>query len=164
MTVKPWQEPKPTIDQLRRLVNRIKSYARTSRFMGYFSTAILIVLMIQLGILVYTQFLFFLWSTEPLFLPSWFYYVMFITFALSMVVYGIAGTVNSRLNRYLLEYKKIGVVVQLRCQECNRTRERVWEKDDFIFKKEGECACGGSEYISQMYIMPLPLKDDQKDI
>lgn len=164
MTVESWQEPKPTIDQLRRLVNRIKSYVRTSRFMGYFSTAILIVLMLQLGILVYTQFLFFLWTPEPLFLPNWFYYVMFITFALSMVVYGIAGTVNSRLNRYILEYKKIGVVVRLRCEECNRTRERVWEKDDFIFKKEGECACGGSEYISQMYIMPLPLKDDQTDI
>jgi hypothetical protein len=158
MTVEPWQEPKPTIDQLRRLVTRIQSYARTSRIMGYLSATILIVLMIQLGILVYSNFFPFFWGTPFIPLPEWFYYVMFITFALSMLVYGVTGTINGRLNRYILEYKKIGVVVQLRCDQCKRTSERVWEKEDFVFKKEGLCACGGTQFISQMYIMPLPLK------
>ena len=164
MTVETWQEPKPTIAQLRRLVERIQSYARTSRLMGYLSTAILLILMIQLGILVYSNFFPFIWGTPLVILPEWFYYIMFITFALSMVVYGVAGTINGRLNRYILEYKKIGVVVQLRCEECNRTSERVWEKDDFVFKKEGMCACGGTKYISQMYIMPLPLKKSEENL
>ncbi|MFX1405154.1 MAG: hypothetical protein ACFE9D_11915 [Promethearchaeota archaeon] len=163
MTVESWREPKPTIAQLRRLVERIKSYARTSRFMGYLSTTILTILMIQLGILVYSYFLPIFWGTS-LFLPEWFYYVMFITFALSMVIYGVTGSINARLNRYIIEYKKIGVVVQLRCEECNRTSERVWEKDDYIFKKEGTCACGGKQFISQMYLMPLPLKKDGTDL
>ncbi len=163
MTVEPWQEPKPTMDQLRRLVARIQSYARTSRIMGYLSTIFLIGLMLQFGILVYSQFLYFLWFPAPIYLPEWFYYVMFITFALSMVIYGLANTVNARLNRYIIEYRRIGVVVQLRCEECNRTSDRVWEKDDFVFKKEGQCACGGTQYVSQMYIMPLPLKDKDKE-
>jgi hypothetical protein len=132
--------------------------------MGYLSTGVLLILMIQLGILVYSQFFPFFWGTPIIFLPEWFYYVMFITFALSMIVYGAAGTINSRLNRYILEYRKIGVVVQLKCEECNRTSERVWEKDDYIFKKEGLCECGGTQVVSQMYLMPLPLKKGEKDL
>ncbi|MFW9831409.1 MAG: hypothetical protein ACFFD8_06510 [Candidatus Thorarchaeota archaeon] len=164
MTIESWQEPKPTIDQVRKLVERIQSYVRTSRIMGMLSTVLLLVLMIQLGILVYTNFMPIFWGTPPLLLPDWFYYVLMITFALSMVIYGVAGTINGRLNRYLLEYKKIGVVVQLRCEACNRHSERVWEKDDFIFKEEGICACGGKQFISQMYIMPLPLKKKDSEL
>jgi hypothetical protein len=164
MTVEPWREPKPTIAQLRRLVERIKSYARTSRLMGYLSTAILTILMIQLGILVYSYFIPIFWGTPFPPLPEWYFYVMFITFALSMVVYGVTGSVNARLNRYIIEYKKIGIVVQLKCEECNRTSERVWEKDDYIFKTEGTCSCGGQQFISQMYLMPLPLKKGGKEL
>lgn len=132
--------------------------------MGRISTVLLLVLMIQLGILMYTNFMPIFWGTPPLYLPEWFYYILMITFALAMVIYGVAGTINSRLNRYILEYKKIGVVVQLRCEECNRTSERVWEKEDYIFKEEGICACGGKQFISQMYIMPLPLKKKGADL
>ncbi len=164
MTVEPWREPKPTIEQVRRLVERIRSYARSSRIMGLLSTISLLVLMGQLGILVYTNFIPIFWGGSPIYLPDWFYYIMMITFALSMVIYGLTATINGRLNRYMLEYKKIGVVVQLRCEQCNRTSERVWEKEDFIFKNEGVCACGGSQYISHMYIMPLPLKKDSSTL
>jgi len=69
----------------------------------------------------------------PLYLPDWFYYVLVITFAVSMLVFGVASTINNRLNRYIIEYRKIGVVSQMRCEVCNRTSERVWEKGDFIF-------------------------------
>ncbi|MDO8124087.1 MAG: hypothetical protein Q6364_06875 [Candidatus Hermodarchaeota archaeon] len=158
MTVEPWQEPKPTIDHVRRLVQRIQSYARTSRIMGLISSALLVSLMIELGILMYMTYIPLILTGSGFPLPQWFYYLLMLTFVLSMVIYGIAGTVNARLNRYILEYRKIGVVVKLQCDECGRTSERIWEKDDFVFKKAGTCACGGSQYISQMYIMPLPLE------
>ncbi|MFX1491321.1 MAG: hypothetical protein ACFFBU_03620 [Promethearchaeota archaeon] len=158
MTVDPWREPKPTIDQVRKLVQRIQSYVRTSRIMGIVSSILLLALMIQMGILIYMNFLPFFLGGIPFPLPEWFYYVLMLTFLFAMIVYAITGTVNARLNRYMLEYKKIGVVVQLRCEACDRTSERIWEKEDYIFKKEGTCACGGTQFISQMYIMPLPIK------
>lgn len=158
MTVDPWREPKPTIDQVRRLVQRIQSYVRTSRIMGIVSSILLLALMIQMGILIYMNFLPFFLGGIPFPLPEWFYYVLMLTFLFAMIVYAITGTVNARLNRYMLEYKKIGVVVQLRCEACDRTSERIWEKEDYVFKKEGTCACGGTQFISQMYIMPLPIK------
>ncbi len=164
MTVEPWKEPKPSIDQVRKLVERIRSYARSSKIMSMFSTILLLALMVQLGILMYTNFLPIFLGGAIILLPDWFFYILMITFALSMVIYGVAGTINSRLNRYLIEYRRIGVVVQLRCEECNRTSERVWEKEDFIFKKEGNCACGGTKYISQMYIMPLPIKKEVSEL
>ncbi len=158
MTVDPWREPKPTIDQVRRLVQRIQSYVRTSRIMGIVSSILLLALMIQMGILIYMNFLPFFLGGIPFPLPEWFYYVLMLTFLFAMIVYAITGTVNARLNRYMLEYRKIGVVVQLRCEACDRTSERIWEKEDYVFKKEGTCACGGTQFISQMYIMPLPIK------
>ncbi|MFX1540597.1 MAG: hypothetical protein ACFFBX_07480 [Promethearchaeota archaeon] len=158
MTVDPWREPKPTIDQVRRLVQRIQSYVRTSRIMGIVSSILLLALMIQMGILIYMNFLPIFLGGIPFPLPEWFYYVLMLTFLFAMIVYAITGTVNARLNRYMLEYRKIGVVVQLRCEACDRTSERIWEKEDYVFKKEGTCACGGTQFISQMYIMPLPIK------
>lgn len=164
MSVEPWQEPKPTIDQIRRLVDRIRSYARSSRIMSMLSSGLLIVLMLQIGILMYASFLPSFLGGTPIPLPEWFYYILMITFVLSMIIYGVTGTINSRLSRYLIEYKKIGVVVQLRCEACKRDSERVWEKGDYIFKPEGMCACGGKQFISQMYIMPLPLKTKKTEI
>ena len=158
MTVEVWKEPKPTIDQVRRLIERIRSYARSSRIMSTTSSLLLLALMMQMGIMMYAFFLPSFFGGTPIFLPDWFYYVLVITFAVSMLVFGVATTINNRLNRYILEYRKIGVVSQLRCEACNRTSERVWEKGDFIFKPEGLCACGGKQFVSQMYIMPLPLK------
>lgn len=164
MTTEPWREPKPTIDQVRRLVERIGSYIRSSRIMSTLSTILLLALMIQLGILMYTSFFPMFFGGIPIILPEWFYYVLMLTFLFSMVIYGITGTINARLNRYISEYRKIGVVVQLRCAKCNRTSERVWNKDDYIFKEEGTCACGGAQYISHMYIMPLPFKKQLPDM
>ncbi|MDO8057049.1 MAG: hypothetical protein Q6361_09335 [Candidatus Hermodarchaeota archaeon] len=158
MTVEVWKEPKPTIDQVRRLIARIRSYARSSRIMSTASSLLLLALVIQMGIMMYAFFLPSFFGGTPIFLPDWFYYVLVITFAVSMLVFGVASTINNRLNRYILEYRKIGVVSQLRCEACSRTSERVWEKGDYIFKPEGTCACGGKQVISQMYIMPLPLK------
>ena len=162
MTVEVWKEPKPTIDQVRRLIARIRSYARSSRIMSTASSLLLLALMIQMGIMMYAFFLPTFFGGTPLLLPDWFYYVLVITFAVSMLVFGVASTINNRLNQYILQYRKIGVVSQLRCEACNRTSERVWEKGDYIFKPEGTCSCGGKQVISQMYIMPLPLKKKEE--
>ena len=164
MTVEVWKEPKPTIDQVRRLIERIRSYARSSRIMSTMSSLLLFILMAQMGIMMYAFFLPSFFGGTPIYLPDWFFYVLVITFGLSMTIIFISSTINNRLNRFLLEYRKIGVVSQLRCEACNRTSERVWEKGDFIFKAEGTCACGGSQFVSQMYIMPLPLKKKKAEV
>jgi len=159
MTGEPWTEPNWTVDQVRKLGRRIRSLARTNSLTSVVSTILFSVLMLELAILMYTSFFPLFMGGMPLItLPEWFYSILLVTFMISIVIYAIAGTFNERLNRLLQVYHKVGVVVKMQCTSCNRESERTWQKDDYIFKNEGVCACGGPTFISQMYLMPLPIK------
>lgn len=159
MTSKPWTEPTWTVDQVRKLGRRIRSMARTNKITSVASTILLSALMLELAILMYTSFFpMFMPGLPLILLPEWFYSILLVTFMISMVIYAVAGTFNERLNRLLQVYRKVGVVVKMQCTACSRVNERTWQKDDFIFKDEGTCACGGPTFISQMYLMPLPIK------
>jgi hypothetical protein len=159
MSSEPWSEPTWTVDQVRKLGRRIRSLARTNKFASFVSTVLFSVLMLELVILLYTSFYpMFIGGMALITLPEWFYSTLLVTFMISIVVYAVAGTFNDRLNRLLQVYQKVGIVVKMQCASCSRLSERTWQKGDYIFKDEGVCACGGPTFISQMYLMPLPIK------
>jgi hypothetical protein len=114
---------------------------------------------LEVGLFIYASF-------APLMLPgstvgqlaSYLVGPLVLTGMVSMAVYIVAGNINDRLSYLLERYNKIGVVVKIRCEKCGRTDERTWSNNDYIFKEEGTCACGGPRFISQVYLMPLPLK------
>ncbi len=113
--------------------------------------------MIEFAIWMYTSVPI-LGMVSYIILPEWFYGVFFITIMVAMVVYVVAGSIRGRLGHLLQVFRKVGVIVGTRCEQCSRTGERTWTKGDFIFKEEGECECGGSTYVAKTYLMPLPLK------
>jgi hypothetical protein len=114
--------------------------------------------MLEFAIWMYTSFPGIFGMVSYIVLPEWFFGVFFITLMLAFVVYIVAGSIRGRLEHLLRVFQKVGVVVGTRCEACSRDGERTWTKGDFVFKEEGECACGGSTYISKMFLMPLPLK------
>ena len=160
MTGDPWSEPTWSVDQLRKLGLRIKSLVRANRVTSPISNVMLTAFMLEIGLLIYWQFLpQMLPGLLPLvILPSWYYGVLILTFMISTAVYVVAGSIHDRLAYLLERYNKVAVVVKIRCEKCGRTDERTWKKDDHIFKDEGVCACGGPRTLSQVYLMPLPLK------
>jgi len=162
MTNEPWSEPTWSVEQLRKLGLRIKSLVRVNKVASPISSLLLSIFMLEIGLLIYTYFLQGLLPGLPVILPvEWmpsFYGLLVLTFMISMVVYVVAGSIHDRLSFLLERYNKVAVVVKLRCEKCGRTDERTWSKDDYVFKEEGTCACGGHQIISQVYLMPLPLK------
>jgi len=162
MTGESWSEPTWSVDQLRKLANRIKSLLRVNKVTSPISTLMLSAFMLEIGLLIYSQFLPLMLPGLPQILPNpppeWFYGVLILTFMISTVLYIVAGSIHGRLSYLLERYNKVGLVVKIRCEKCGRTDERTWRKDDYIFKDEGVCACGGPRFISQVYVMPLPLK------
>lgn len=118
----------------------------------------MLILMIEFAVLMYTSFGGIFGMGISIILPVWFYGVLIVTFMIAMVVYIVAGSVRGQLTRLVQVFRKVGVIAGTRCSQCSRTDERTWVKSDFVFKEEGECACGGSTYISKVYLMPLPLK------
>jgi hypothetical protein len=159
MTGEPWSEPTWSVDQLRKLANRIKSLVRVNKVTSPISTLMLTAFMLEIGLLIYAQFLPAMLPGLPrILLPESFFGVLILTFMISTVVYIVAGSIRDRLSYLLERYNRVGVVVKIRCEKCGRTDERTWRKDDYIFKDEGVCACGGPRSISQVYVMPLPLK------
>jgi hypothetical protein len=159
MPGEPWSEPTWSVDQLRKLANRIKSLLRVNKVTSPISTLMLSAFMLEIGLLIYSQFLPAMLPGLPqILLPEWFFGVLILTFMISTVVYIVAGSIRDRLSYLLERYNRVGVVAKIRCEKCGRTDERTWRKDDYIFKDEGVCACGGPRFISQVYVMPLPLK------
>lgn len=159
MTGEPWSEPTWSVDQLRKLGKRIKSLVRVNKVTSPVSSLMLSAFMLEVGLLIYSTFLQGMLPGLPaILLPDWFYGVLILTFMISMAVYFVAGSIHDRLSYLLERYNKVGLVVKIRCEKCGRTDERTWSKNDYIFKDEGTCACGGPQVISQVYVMPLPLK------
>ena len=159
MTAEIWTEPTWTIDQIRKLGKRIRSLARTNKLTSTIANALIIMLLLEIAIFFYVGFLpTFMGGTAPFVLPEWFFYVLIVTFMISMSIYLAAGSLRGRLGHLLEVYRKVGIIVETRCAKCNRLDERSWQQNDYVFKDVGTCSCGGSEYISQMYIVPLPLK------
>jgi hypothetical protein len=159
MTGEPWTEPTWTVDQLRKLGKKISSLVRMNKVTSPISTVLVSALMLEVAFFIYLLLMPVMWpgsgSSQIL---SWLPGVLILTFMISMAVSIVAGSINDRLSYLLERYNKIGVVVKIRCEKCGRTDERTWSKDDYVFKEEGTCACGGPRFISQVYLMPLPLK------
>jgi hypothetical protein len=159
MTGEPWNEPTWSVDQLRKLGQRIKSLVRVNKVTSPISSLLLTVVMLEVVLVVYSMFGSLLLPGLPtIVLPSWFYGTLILTVMISFAVTIVAGSIHDRLSYLLERYNKVAVVVKTRCEKCGRTDERTWKKDDYIFKDEGVCACGGPRIVSQVYLMPLPLK------
>ncbi len=160
MSDEKWQEgPSWTVDRVRKLGRRIKSLVRTNKFASRVSSILMLILMIEFALWMYMSFPIFgivIPTTETI--STAFLGTFFITIMVAMVVYVVAGSIRGRLNHLLQVFRKVGVIIGTLCSECNRTGERTWAKGDFVFKEEGTCACGGSTYVSKMYLMPLPIK------
>ncbi len=160
MKTEPWIEPTWTVDQVRKLGERIRSLVRTNKLTSVISSLLLVILMLELGVFMYLDFVPRLMYGAPVLgLPDWYFGVLFLTFMVAMVVYLVAGSIAQRLGRLIQVYRKVGVLVKLACSKCGRTSIRTWQKDDYVFKDEGTCACGGPKYVNQMYLMPLQLKE-----
>ena len=114
-------------------------------------------LVLEIGFFMYFFFSS-LWGMQMPPPPEWFTGVLLLTFMITITISAVAGSIHDKLIHLLEVYRKVGIVVQIKCARCGRISERTWNKGDYVFKPEGTCACGGETHISKMYMMPLPIK------